>query len=112
MQLHGLRLKELHVMRLRLRLHGMRLRLRLRLKEHIELGRTQRRLMQHAKPGPTLTLLLVRRQGVQGVLLVRTRLGMLGMLQPGPRPRRMLEKLKMKNYQKLQITYPEVLVQL
>jgi hypothetical protein len=56
-ELHGLRLKELRVMWLRLRLHGMRLRLRLRLKEHIELGRTQRWLMQHAKPRLTLTLL-------------------------------------------------------
>jgi hypothetical protein len=105
----GMRLPE---MRLRLRLHGMRPRLRLRPKEHTKLRRTQRRLMQHAKPGPTLTPLLVRRQGVQGVLRVLTRLGMLGMLQPGPRPRRMLEKLKMKNYQKLQTTYPEVLLQL
>jgi hypothetical protein len=87
-ELHGMRLKELHGTRLRLRLHGTRLRLRLRLKEHIELGRTLRRLMQHAEPRLTLTLLQRLRQGVQGVLLVRTQPRLLRRL-PGMRRRRL-----------------------
>jgi hypothetical protein len=118
-ELHGMRLKELDGMRLLLRQHGMRLPLQMRLPEHTKPKRTRRRLMQHVEPKPMLTLRQRLQQVVQVVQRVRTRprlrrrlLRMRLTLQPGPRPRRMLEKPKTKNYRKLQITCLEVPVQL